>query len=364
PDWLTKTEIAGNALWQWIALVVLGFLSYVVARVLSWVFVTIGKYFAKRTKTKIDEKLIVEARPPLRILFFVGVFRTGVDSLALTVIFQNVLDFVTFTLLVIGMSMLFLRVLGVLMGVAVSHLPTDTQHELRRRELRTRFSLLQRIANVIVIVLAGGIILTQFAFVRTVGLSVLASAGIAGVVVGLAAQKSMSSVIAGIQISLTQPIRIGDTVKVEGQVGVVEELSLTNVVIRLADKRRLIVPISRFLDQPFENWTRSSADLIGTVTLVVDFTTPIEDVRAEAKRLVEAHPLWDKRLSKMTVGDVTQGGVLLNVYLSAGDSSKLDDLKNDVREALLKWLQGKEGGAYFIVQRTQPTTVPAPTPKS
>lgn len=359
PSWMTQIGPFGNAVWQWLALVALALSSYLIGRILSWLFVTVGKTFGKRAKAPIDESLIVETRTPLRLLLSTAIFRVGVDSLALTVLLQQALDFVTFTLLVIGISMLFLRMLKVMMGVAVSHLPTDTQYEFRRRELRTRFGLLQRIANVVVVILASGIILTQFAIVRTVGLSVLASAGIAGVVVGLAAQKSMSSVIAGIQISLTQPLRIGDIIKVEEQVGVVEDMSLTNVVVRLFDKRRLIVPISRFLDQPFENWTRSSSDLLGIVTLVVDFATPIDEIRAEAKRVIESSPLWDKRVSKVTVGDVTRDGVQVKVILSAAEYSKLDDLKNATREAMLKWLQQKEGGSYFTTTRTQGTG-PAP----
>ncbi len=363
PSWMTRIGPFGNAVWQWLALVALCLVSYLVGRVLSWLFVMIGKAFAKRTKTPIDEALITETRAPLRLLLSIAVFRMGVDSLALTVILQQALRFVMFTLFVIGLSMLFLRMLSVMMGVAVGHLPTDTQHEFRRRELRTRFGLLQRIANVVVVILASGIILTQFSIVRTVGLSMLASAGIAGIVVGLAAQKSMSSVIAGIQISLTQPIRIGDVIKVEDQVGVVEDMSLTNVVVRLFDKRRLIVPISRFLDQPFENWTRLSSDLIGTVTLVVDFATPVDEIRAEAKRMIESSPLWDKRVSKVTVGDVTRDGVLINVVLSAADYPKLDELKYATREAMLKWLQEKEGGTYFTTTRMQGTAPAPPTPE-
>ncbi|MEO8877695.1 MAG: mechanosensitive ion channel domain-containing protein, partial [Polyangiaceae bacterium] len=287
PEILTRASLLGNAAWQWLGLLALVGISYFVGRFLSYIVVTVWRYFAKRTKTLLDDNLISAVRTPLRILFAIAVFRVAVDSLALTVVLQNVFDHVTFSLLVIGLSLLFLRLLGVIMGWTVSNLPTDTQHEFRRREVRTRFGLLLRIADVVVVILATAAILTQFSFVRTVGLSVLASAGIAGVVVGLAAQKSVSSVIAGIQISLTQPIRIGDVVKVEGQSGVVEEVSLTNVVLRLSDQRRLIVPVSRFLDQPFENWTRRTTELLGIVTLVVDFSTPMDELRVETKRILE-----------------------------------------------------------------------------
>jgi small-conductance mechanosensitive channel len=352
PEVLTRTMIFGNAAWQWLGLALLFVLSWLAARFCSFAVVAAWKFFAKRAASHIPEELIGAVRTPLRVLFAIGVFRLALDSLALTVVIQNILDHAAFSLLVVGVSLLFLRLLKVAMGWAVTHLPADAEFELRRRELRTRFGLLLRIANGIVAILASAAILTQFSFVRTVGLSVLASAGIAGVVIGLAAQKSVSTVIAGVQISLTQPIRIGDVVKVESQTGTVEEVSLTNVVIRLTDQRRLIVPVSRFLDQPFENWTRRNTEILGTLTLIVDFATPIDDLRAEAKKIVEARALWDKRKFALTVSDVSQAGVQVTVLLSAADSSRLADLKDEVREALLKFLQQKNGGAYFIAART------------
>ncbi len=352
PAWLLNTTFFGNAAWQWLGLFALIFVSYLVGRFTSFAVVAIWKFFAKRADTHIDEDLIGAVRTPFRILFGIGIFRLALDSLALTVVLQGLLDHATFSLLVIGLSLLFLRMLQVAMGWAVSHLPAEAQYEFRRRELRTRFGLLLRVADVVIIILATAAILTQFSFVRTVGLSVLASAGIAGVVVGLAAQKSVSSVIAGIQISLTQPIRIGDVVKVEGQTGVVEEVSLTNVVIRLADQRRLIVPVSRFLDQPFENWTRQNTEILGTLTLVVDFATPVDELRAAAKKIVEENSLWDKRKFSLTVADVSQAGVQISVLVSAADSAKIADLRDQVRESLLKFLQQKEGGAYFIATRS------------
>ena len=358
PEILTRGTLLGNAAWQWLGLIALVALSYGFGRISSFVVVSVWKYFAKRSSTHLDEALIGAVRTPFRILFGIAIFRLALDSLAVTVVLQNILDHVTFSLLVIGLSLLFLRMLGVTMGWAVNHLPADAQYEFRRRELRTRFGLFLRIADVVIVILASAAILTQFSFVRTVGLSVLASAGIAGVVVGLAAQKSVSSVIAGVQISLTQPIRIGDVVKVEGQSGVVEEVSLTNVVLRLPDLRRLIVPVSRFLDQPFENWTRKNAELLGTFTLVVDFSTPIDELLEAAKKIVEKSALWDKRLTKLVVSDVSQAGVQVTVVVSASDSSRLADLRDEVREALLKFLQSKEGGAYFITTRT---TAPATT---
>lgn len=352
PEALRRATFLGNAAWQWIGLALLIVGGYVVARFGSWALVALARFFAKRSTTQIDDELVGEMRSPLRILGFVVIFRLAFGFLTLTLAVEKVLDFCTFTLLVIGLSSLFLRLLNVASGWAVGHLPRETQYELKRRELRTRFDLLRRVANVIIVVLATAVILTQFSFVRTVGLSVLASAGIAGVVVGLAAQKSVSSVIAGIQLSLTQPFRIGDVVKVDGQLGTVEELSLTNVVLKLGDERRFVVPVSRFLDTSFENWTRKSAQLVGTFNVVLDFAAPVVDIRAAVADIVAKSTKWDQRVCVTLVTDVTQAGVQITVVVSAADSFKLDDLKNEVREKLFLFLQSKDDGAYFATTRT------------
>ena len=188
-------------------------------------------------------------------------------------------------------------------------------------------------------ILALAAILMTFDKVRQLGASILASAGIAGIIVGLAAQRSIATLLAGIQIALTQPIRIDDVVIVENEWGRIEEITLTYVVVRIWDLRRLIVPITYFIEKPFQNWTRISADLLGTVFLYTDYTVPIQAVREELRRILEGSEKWDRRVCVLQVTDTTERTVQLRALVSAADSSKAWDLRCEVREKLVDFLQ-------------------------
>ena len=182
--------------------------------------------------------------------------------------------------------------------------------------------------------------------VRQIGTGLLASAGVAGVIVGFAAQKSLSTIIAGLQIALTDPMRIGDVVNVEGEFGEIEEISLTYVVVKAWDQRRLILPITYFLDKSFQNWTRSSSQLLGTVFLYVDYTIPVDEIRAEGQRIVSESRLWDKRVFGVQVTDWKTDAVEIRVLVSAESSDQLWDLRCEVREKLLTFLQRRYPSAF------------------
>jgi hypothetical protein len=177
--------------------------------------------------------------------------------------------------------------------------------------------------------------------VRQVGVSLLASAGIAGIIIGLAAQRSIGTLLAGIQIAITQPIRIDDAVLVEGEYGNVEEITLTYVVIRLWDLRRLVVPITYFIEKPFQNWTRTGSNLLGTVMVYTDYRVPVEEIRREADRLTRSSELWDGKVSHFQVVDLKPETVELRVLVSAGTAPRTFDLRCYVRENLLKFIAEK-----------------------
>jgi small-conductance mechanosensitive channel len=222
--------------------------------------------------------------------------------------------------------------------------------ELRARGITTQVRVLRRVVNVSLGIIATALMLTQFEVVRNLGVSLLASAGIAGIVLGLAAQRTIGTLIAGIQMSATQPIRIGDVVVIEKEQGTVEEVTLTYVVVKIWDERRLIVPMARFLEQPFENWTKVSAELHGTVFVKVDWGLPIDALRAEVDRIVEKHPCWDGRTKTVQVTDA-RDGLEVRILLSAVDSTKLWTLRVDVREKIVRWLQTFESGKHRPVIR-------------
>src|SRR5688572_32095941 len=171
---------------------------------------------------------------------------------------------------------------------------------------RLRSCLLKKIAVGIIALFAIASMLMVFQPVRQLGTAMIASAGVAGIVIGFAAQKSLATLLAGFQIALTQPIRIDDVVIVEGEWGRIEEITLTYVVVRLWDLRRLVVPITYFIEQPFQNWTRTSADIVGTVFLYVDSTVPVDSLRGELTRVLKASRFWDGKVSVLQVTDAKE----------------------------------------------------------
>lgn len=216
---------------------------------------------------------------------------------------------------------------------------------LRARAIYTQTRVISNLLTGAVIILAVSFMLMSFPAVRQIGVSILASAGILGVVLGFAAQKTLGNVIAGIQIALAQPIRLDDAVVVENEWGWIEEITLTYVVIRIWDLRRLVVPISYFLEKPFQNWTRTSADILGSVLIYVDYTVPVEDIRIELGRILKNSPYWDKKVNVLQVTDISERTVKLRALMSAADSPTAWKLRCEVREKLLGFLQKKYPGS-------------------
>ena len=215
----------------------------------------------------------------------------------------------------------------------------DVADNLMARRIRTQTSVIERVLTVGIAVLTAGAMLMTFPEMRQLGASVLASAGIAGLVIGMAAKCTFSSLIAGLQVAITQPIRIEDAVVVDGEWGWIEEIETTYVVVRVWDLRRLIVPLSYFIEQPFQNWTRRTADLLGTSMIYVDYTTPVDEVRAELERILKTTELWDGKAWGLQVTDLTENTMQLRALMSASDSSKSFDLRCLVRERLVAFLQ-------------------------
>jgi small-conductance mechanosensitive channel len=223
--------------------------------------------------------------------------------------------------------------------------------DVRLRGLRTQLLVLRRITTILIIALSVALMLMQFEAVRNVGVSMLASAGVAGIVLGLAAQKPITALLAGLQMSITQPIRIGDSVVVQGEFGTIEEIKLSHVVIKVWDERRLIVPTTYFLDNSFQNWTRGSAELTGQVLVFADFTLPVAAMRAELDRILQNEPLWDGRVKSLAVTDANEVTLQVRALVSASDAGRLFDLRCKVRESLLAWLRDFHHGRFLPRRR-------------
>ncbi|WP_327091458.1 mechanosensitive ion channel family protein [Nonomuraea sp. NBC_01738] len=210
----------------------------------------------------------------------------------------------------------------------------------RARRIRTQIALVRRVATAIIVVVAVGAMLFSFEQVRALGAGLLASAGIAGAIVGIAAQSTIGNLLAGLQLAFSDALRLDDVVVVNSEWGRIEELTLTYVVLRLWDERRLVLPVSYFTSNPFENWTRHGSRVLAVVYLRVDWSVPVEKLREELYRFIQENPLWDQKDWTLQVTDVqTNGLVELRALMSAADSASAWDLKCDVREHMVSWVR-------------------------
>jgi small-conductance mechanosensitive channel len=207
------------------------------------------------------------------------------------------------------------------------------------RRIHTQTRVLARSVNVLIILIGTGMALMTLPLLRQIGTSLLASAGVAGLVVGFAAKPVLGHLLAGMQLAISQPIRLDDVVIVENEWGQIEEITGTYVVVRIWDQRRMIVPLQWFIEHPFQNWTRSSADLLGAVTIWVDYRMPLEPLRAEAQRLCHGLEEWDGRVCVVQVTDANERAMQVRVLVSASDAGRTFDLRCKVREGLLDFVQ-------------------------
>lgn len=347
PPALEQPIVLGNAPWQWIGLAAAALAGFLVAWLVTAIVAWILGFVTRRTKTKADDALVEAMRRPARLLLAAGLFSIALAPLQLTVSADLAAMRLAYTLIVIAVARVVTGALGVL-GIWLEERASGGAHdEMRTRGIRTQASLFQRVATVVTIFVASCVILIQFEFVRNVGVSILAAGGLVSVVLGFAAQKSLSGIIAGIQLSIAQPIRIGDAVSVEGEYGEVQEISLTYVVVKLWDRRRMVVPITYFLEKPFLNWTRGSFDLLGAVHVKVDYTTPVAEVRAALAEICAGDPLWDRDTCTLAVTDCDGTTMTLRAVVSAVDATKNWDLRCNVRERLLEFLLTLEGGRFL-----------------
>ena len=243
--------------------------------------------------------------------------------------------------------------MGAISGIAegvIARNPVSVEDNLHARRIETQTRVLSRTAMVLVLIGGAAMALMTFPGARQLGASLLASAGVLGIVGGLAAKPVFSNLIAGLQLALSQPLRIDDVLIVKGEFGRVEDITGTYVVLKLWDERRLIVPLQWFIENPFENWTRTGSQIMGTVFLYVDYTTPIEPIREEAKRLVQEAPEWDGRVFAVQVTDATDKCIQVRVLVSSPSSGKNFDLRCRVREGLVAFLAREYPQALPVVR--------------
>ena len=261
--------------------------------------------------------------------------------------------------LIVGVTWFAVELVYAMTDIALVRLSRalGTRDNRRARRARTQLMLLRRVVAVVAVVIAIGAILLTFTRVRALGASMLASAGIAGAIAGVAARPTLGNLIAGLQIAFSDMLRMDDVIVVNGEWGRVDDVTLTYVVMRTWDERRLIIPTAWFVDNPFENWTRHEARVIGTVFLTLDFAVPVDEVRNEVQRILETSALWDRREWVVQVTEITESGVELRMLMSAADAPSAWDLRCEVRERLLTFLRERYPEA---LPRTRVEAVTAP----
>lgn len=299
----------------------------------------IGRRLEAHGRPVLLAAVIRRSRRPLKLLLPVlalAIVVPGIDTSA------GLVAFLPWLLSLLAIALAGWWAVGAVRGfvdhVVATH-SLEQENNLEARRVQTQIRVLGRAAVFVVIVATLAGILMSIPSIRNVGVSIFASAGIAGLAIGLAARPALSNLIAGIQIALTQPIRIDDAVVVEGEWGWIEEITMTFVVVRIWDLRRLVLPIAWFIENPFQNWTRTTADILGSVILYMDYRVPLDAVRAEFGRALRDSPHWDRKVEAVHVIDCTERTMQIRLLMSAASSPAAWELRCAVRERVIRYLQ-------------------------
>ncbi len=359
PPVLVEIQFLEIQAWQWIGLALVIALALFAALVVGAIARSVALRLTRRTPFTWDDRLVEALSGPGRFLLGLGVALAGLESLHLSIPAQAALHHVMRVLAVVAFTWAALRSLDLAADLAIDQFARNGQGEAAHRGAMTQIMMLKHIAGVVALVVGGSLVLLQFDGMRALGTSLLASAGVAGIVIGFAAQRSLSTLLAGIQLSFTQPIRVGDVVIVEGEWGIIEEITLTYVAVKIWDLRRLIVPITRFLEAPFQNWTRAGTDILGTVFIHADYRVPVEEIRRELERFVKSRSEWDGKVAALQVTGSDERTLELRALVSSADSNRSWDLRCAVREHLVAHLQQLDGGRYLPRTRIEPGSIDA-----
>ncbi|WP_071146658.1 mechanosensitive ion channel family protein [Bacteroides ihuae] len=313
------------------------FITYIIYKRIIHVL----KRKAKQTKSKVDDFVIDILKIPILWILLWIIFKIfSYSFLSQTPAFA-VLMKINNILLILTIGWLLIKVIKASFYYYLNKLDLTIADNLDARRNFTKMKIFENIIIAIISILTIAFCLMTFEEVRSIGISLLTSAGIAGIIIGFAAQKSIATFLAGIQIAITQPIRLDDVVIVEGEWGRIEEITLTYVVVKIWDERRLVLPVTYFIERPFQNWTRNTSDILGTIFLYVDYSLPVDALRTHLLQLLENHQLWDKRVANIQVTDTKERYKELRVLVSSQNASLNWDLRVDIREKLIDFINSE-----------------------
>lgn len=321
-------------------LLIILFLAFIGGELIRIMLNIALRIYKRRTGDEVlTESIIRNLRPVLKILLPLILFNMALDTVDISEENLASAHKGMQILLICAFAWLITQIIDVAVDLIYHNYDIEAADNYLARKVQTQVQFIKKALILGVILLAVSAILLSFEGVRNIGAGLLTSAGVTGIIIGFAAQKSIANLIAGLQIAFTQPIRLDDVVIVEGEWGRIEEITFTYVVMRIWDQRRLIVPINYFIDKPFQNWTRSSADIMGTVFLYTDYHVPVEALRKELRRLCEDSPYWDKKVAVVQVTDVTEHSVQIRALVSASNSGNAWELRVMVREKLIEFIR-------------------------
>lgn len=321
---------------------VLTHLAIVIAATLVGWLIAAGvlQRITRALRFELGQRLVRRCRFPLALLLPSLAGRIALDAFpSLPAAMASGLRHGLEILLIAGCAWLLRGLVRVGGDTIIARHPTDVTDNYRARSLRTQVSVIERIATILVLILGIAAALMTFPQVRAVGTSLLASAGLAGLVVGFAARPVLENLLAGLQIALSRPVNLDDVVVIDGYWGRIEEITATYVVLNVWDERRLIMPFSRIINTPFENWTRRHSQILGTVFFYTDYRAPVEELRAELERICRNSEDWDGRVCTILATDATERSLQLRALISAADSSRAWNLRCLVREKLIEYLR-------------------------
>ncbi|HEY9002739.1 MAG TPA: mechanosensitive ion channel domain-containing protein [Mucilaginibacter sp.] len=322
--------------WAW-NLCVVGS-ALVIGFIIKLIITAVLHFYKNRKDYSLFKSIITHLGRPLNFFVPLLMLNFMTPLLEVSKLWYTTLDRLIDILVIIAFANLLICTFKIFEDYVYHQYDITSEDNLKGRKVRTQMIFVRKVIIILIVVITISVILLSFNSVRKIGAGLLTGVGVGGIIIGFAAQKSLGNFLAGMQIAFTQPIRIDDVLVVEGEWGRVEDITLTYVVLAIWDQRRLILPITYFIEKPFQNWTRTTSQILGTVFLYVDYTFPVDELREELNRLLKTNKLWDKRVGVLQVTDSKEHTIELRALMSARNSSDAFDLRCYVRENLLKYI--------------------------
>jgi small-conductance mechanosensitive channel len=322
-------------MWSAVTLAVAIVISLIARSIVLWAL----RRVTRRRAALLGQSLVRHSERPSRWIFPLFAVLVVSPGLPLPPIAMSALEHITGLGLIAAIAWLAVLLIEILSDILTGRYRLDVADNLVARRIQTQFQMVRRISVTLVVVVTVSLMLMTFPPIKHIGVSILASAGLASLVIGMAMKGTLANLIAGVQIAFAQPFRIEDVVVIEGEWGWIEEIGTMYVVVRIWDLRRLVLPLSYFLDHPFQNWTRSSADLLGYTYIYTDYTVPVDEIRGELQRICQATPLWGGKVCAVQVTDADRHTMQVRALMDARNSSDAWDLRCLVREKLIDYLQ-------------------------